>query len=179
MKLRLAMIIVVALIAACGEKKDAKDKPGGGGGATAGCGPMSVTIDGKAVEGLTHAFAFTQKDSDGDGDKSNEQIHVYNHAGANCAQMLGTEGREIAPGEIVIRAVVGNTITTRGVGINFYSQLDIDVKLTSPAPSKLGDTVTMCIPRTEMTPVGDGIEAGKKVVISGTVTGTWCGAMTL
>ena len=182
MTLRLATIFMCSALAACGGSKTsdkpaadnpATDKPAADKPVADACGPLAVTIDGKAVDGLVHAFALTQKS----GDDTNEQIHVFNHDKVTCADLLGA-GREPADGEIWVRAGVGKTITTRGVGFNEHTEIDIAVTLTSAAAAKPGDMVTMCVPRTELAPA-KGPYAGKKVVVSGTMTAAWCGLMTL
>ncbi len=175
MNLRLPALLLGSLLAACGGEKKADkpaDKPAGKPAGDA-CGPLAVTIDGQPVSGLTHAFALTQKS----GDDANEQVHVFNHDKVTCAEMLGA-GREIPDGELWVRASVGKTMTTRGVGFNEHAEIDIDVTLTSAAGAKPGDQVSLCVPRTELVPA-KGPHAGKKVVVSGTMTAAWCGVMTL
>ncbi|MBL8624298.1 MAG: hypothetical protein JNK64_23530 [Myxococcales bacterium] len=172
MHLRPASILLCSLLAACGGEKKSDNPPAAKPTGDA-CGPLTVTIDGKPVDGLTHAFALTQQS----GDDTNEQVHVFNHDKVTCADLLGA-GRAVADGEIWVRASVGKKITTRGIGFNEHAELDVDVKQTSAAATKPGDQVSLCVPRTELAPA-KGAYAGKKVVVSGTMSAAWCGTQTL
>lgn len=160
----LAGLVIAIVAAGCGGKKE------GGGGAA--CGPLKVTVDGVDVAGLGNGLAITQKE----GGESSEQVQLFNHAKATCAQVLSKSGREVPEGEIDVRANAGKSMMTKGVGIDAHSQMGVEVKLTSAAPKAVGDPVTLCVPETTFTPrVGD--YKDKKVTVSGTFAGTWCGVM--
>lgn len=66
-----------------------------------------------------------------------------------------------------------NAGDTSSVGVGASTQLGVAVKLIGAAPTKPGDVVTLCVPETKV-PGFDDLK-GKQVVVSGTLTGTYCG----
>ena len=102
--------------------------------------------------------------------ESSEQVQLFNHAKATCAQVLSKSGREVPEGEIDVRANAGDTTT---VGVGASTQFGVAVKMISAAPTKPGDIVTLCVPETKVTGFGD--LKDKAIVVSGTFTGAYCG----
>lgn len=161
---RLLLLAAGLHLAACGNAA----APSGGGA----CGPLKVTVDGQELTGLGHGLALTQST----GSSTSEQVQLFNHDKVTCEEVLSRAGRTVAQGEIRVRANAGTETLMRSVGIDVHTQLGVAVRLVGGKPAKPGDQVTLCVPETSFTPAMGDFEK-KQVTISGTFTGTYCGAM--
>jgi hypothetical protein len=151
-------IMVVAATAAamagCGK--------GGGGEAT--CGPLTVTLDGKPIDGMTHGL--------GVHDIGGYSITVFNHDKTTCDEML-SGARAIQDGEKSVTVSAGGQL---GAGISYDANTQMGTGISGSIktkPAKAGDPMAICINGTVALQIGD--DKGKKVHVEGEVDGQFCG----
>jgi len=158
----LALSLLGLGVAACG-------KGGGGGGD---CGPLTVTVDGAPVAGLTHGYAITMVQ----GGERTEQVQLFNHE-AKCEDLVSRKGRTVPDGEESVRAFAGGSGTFgRGIGLDAHTQMGVDVELIGERPKNPGDKVAVCVASASFKPVA-GKYKDKAVTVSGKLEGTYCGVM--
>jgi hypothetical protein len=160
------IVLVVVALAACSSKK--KDAAGDGS-----CKPLAVTVDGTALPAMPHGLA---KANNMNGDVSYEVL-VFNHDKTTCDQVMNKSGREIVAGEISVRAfAAGAGMTGKGVAIDAHTQMGGNVTLASDKPAAIGDVVKVCVDNVAFKPIA-GTYKDKEVVVSGLLSGTYCGEM--
>ncbi len=159
-------VLLLLVAAACGKSSQAAAPAAETAEAKAegGCAPFKATVEGKAIEGLTHAYAFTMVN---EGYRT-EMVEIYNRP-VTCADALSWS-RASPEGETVVRAFGG---PAQGVGIDAYTNL-VNVTTVAAKPAKVGDKMTICVKENSFAPNSGAFE-GKNVTLAGAFTGEYCG----
>lgn len=159
-----SLLAGLTLGAACSKKK---------GGDAGSCKPLTVTVDGKPIAGLTHGLARTNKM----GKDESLEVDLFNHDKVTCATYMDKHGRAVEKGEIGVRAWAGGDgMMGKGVGIESHSQAGVNVELAGDKPKANGDKVSICVDNATFKP-GMGEYKDKAVVIDGLFEGSYCGTM--
>jgi len=164
------VVLVAVLAAGCSKKDEGGGAAGGGGGA---CKPLTVTVDGSALAAMPHGLA---RSNNMNGDITYE-VHMFNHDKSTCEELVSKSGRNVPDGEVSVRAFAGGTgMMGAGVGIESHTQAGDKAKLVSEKPKAAGDLVKICVSEMTFTPrIGD--YKDKKVTVSGTFEGKYCGEL--
>lgn len=134
------------------------------------CPPLQVTIDGEPVEGLDHAFGFSEaKTGPGTGGFG---VQVFNHPENGCAEVLATS-RNVPEGEVEVRAFVQAGASRGSVSVGSKTNFAQGVELVNE-PNAQGDLVAICVSGAKWTAGGFGGD-GPTYEISGLFAGTYCG----
>lgn len=135
------------------------------------CPPLTVTIDGEAVAGLDHAFAYSEP-ATGPG-TGGFGVDVFNHRGASCEDVLAGS-RDVPEGEVTVKAFATEGSTRGSVAIGSKTNFAQGVELVRKAESE-GDEVAICVSRAGWTAGGFGENAGKRYEIDGLFRAAYCG----
>lgn len=169
------LLFAVAALVACKSSSAKRDDPADKAGAPAaprapGCPPLSVTIDGAAITTL-HGVAVTLKN----GIYETEQVELYDRADLDCAAVVQANFQAPA-GTTALRAYYHPQ--AQGLGTDAYTEMGAaGVTLVAKA-DRAGAPTTLCVASTTFTP-NAGTLNGKKIAISGAVTGAYCGVRDL
>lgn len=174
--------VLAALCALAGCKKhDADATPAAApalepGGASAkppagGCGPLRVTVGGAAVTGL-HGFAVTLKN----GAYETEQVELYDNPAVGCAEVLAPNPT-LPEGLTALRVYYHRE--AQGLGTEAYTEMGVTgIALVAKADA-VGGSTTICVPAGSAFTPNSGFLAGKRVEVSGALTGNYCGVKDL
>jgi hypothetical protein len=165
------LVLLALALGACGKSDQGssatqKDPPGAA--ARGGCPTLEVTVDGVKVEGLGHPVAIIAENAG----YRTPMVKYFNHDKMTCAkaltgQDLGTEG------ELVVRAWSGQA---PGVGIEAWTQLESASSVTVESTTeKVGEPMTLCVPKPIVFTPSAGAYSGKKVSIVGRFSASFCG----
>jgi len=166
-----AIFVAGLSFTACGKSGDAP--PGEAAEAPKTCGPLKVSVDGQELTGLVHGKAIFNKTAG----KKTPQVDVFNHDKVTCAELTNIKGRQVADGEVAVRAFAGGSGSFgMGVGFGSHTQMGVNVDILSKMPEKDGDLVALCVKETTFSPtMGD--HKGKSVTVSGKFEGAYCGVL--
>ena len=147
-----------------GSRRPGRPRAGGGPrGPKAGCPPLRVAIDGKEVTNL-RGLAVTLKN----GEYETEQVELYDSAAIACAEVLAPN-MTLPAGSVALRAYYHPE--AQGLGTEAYTELGVrGITLVGKGPS-----TTLCVPSGTTFSPNSGVLAGKKVEVSGSLTGAHCG----
>lgn len=135
------------------------------------CPPLAVTIGGEAVEGLDHAFAYSEPEM-GPG-TGGFGVEILNHDEASCEDILAGS-RGAPPGEVSVRAFVTEGSSMGTVGVGSKNNMTRGIELAGK-PAKEGDMVAICVSDATWTSGGFGDDAGKTYQINGLFAAPYCG----
>lgn len=156
---------VLTGLCACGS---AKEPPAGSRTSGEVCPPRKVVLDGVEVPGLIHGYAVTESYRG----QRVDRVTLLNHE-EPCANLVSKVWRPPAEGEVSVHAKASTAALARGLTMGSTNTFGIDVRMLTPPPRAIGDTVTLCVPETTFTLAAK--ERGIPAVVGGTFTGTWCG----
>ena len=176
MKIRalLPLLLLLSLTACGGDgTAEASDADGATADASAiDCAPLTVTIDGEPVDGLTHAFAYSEPET-GPG-TGGFGVDVFNH-GASCADVLAGS-RDVPEGEVHVKAFVQEASGRGSVAVGSKTNFAQGVELLRKAEAT-GEPVAICVSNVKWTAGGFGGD-GPTYEISGLFQGEYCGERT-
>lgn len=172
MKLEVLAATIAFVMACSGESSpgsaSASGSGGGGGGGDA-CGAFRVIVEGKELAGLGHGYAtrFTK------GTATVWHIETTDGPGHSCEEVL-RGGRPIRKGEHVVAADISSDrscftgIRLDGRSLTAWKPGTL-VRLFGPPPTKVGDSITICVDTDAVADVAQGLS------IRGAFRGTYCG----
>jgi|GEM_PF-1260442 len=159
----------------CKKNDDAAAKPGTeatkpapGPAHAAGCGPMVVKVDGVAVTDLRPGLSATLKN----GVYETEQVELYSSDKITCAEVLAPSF-SFPEGAVSIRAYYHPQ--AQGLGTEAYTEMGVHGITLVAKAGKLGDPTSICVPAGAVFTPNTGSFAGKRLEISGTLSGAYCG----
>jgi hypothetical protein len=133
------------------------------------CGKLTATIEGKSIGDLTYGLAHKAHDA--------YEVAMFNIDKTKCADVLNPNGRVIPDGEVSVEAFAGGDgMMSKGVvyDANTLAGDNVSASLVGDAPKAKGDKVQICVQDATIE-IGFGKNQGKKLVLNGLFTGTYCG----
>ncbi|MCW5801173.1 MAG: hypothetical protein KIT31_02075 [Deltaproteobacteria bacterium] len=155
--------------AACSGGREDRTPPQGS------CAPLEILVDDQPLPAMTHGLARTVRRAGSE--RATYEVHVFDRAGATCAQLLAKEPRAVPAGELGARAFAG--ATGRGVAIDAWTQTGGSLSLAGETPKHPGDLVTICVRDRFTFEPKLGAYRNKRIAVRGAFTGTYCGELEL